>query len=221
MEVGCLILDDITKALGELDEEKLFNLIHEYISENPNEENAQLVVNACQEGTRIVGQIYQQGEYFVGDLIFAGELLTEIIDMLKPIMNHEPEKYIGKILLGTVHGDLHDIGKNIFRSMAEAAGFKVYDIGIDQQVSTFIQKVKEIKPDIVGMSGVLTLAIESMKETVDGLKEAGLRDTLKIIVGGNPVSQDSSEYIGADAYSTNASVGVNICKKWIEEKYNK
>lgn len=215
-----MILENITQALGELDEDKLFALINNYIDENPTEENAQMVVDACQRGTVIVGNFYEKGEYFVGDLIFAGELLTEVIDMLKPYINHEPEKHIGKILLGTVHGDLHDIGKNIFRSMAEAAGFKVYDIGIDQQVSTFIQKVKEVKPDIVGLSGVLTLALEAMSQTVKALEEEGLRDSIKIIIGGNPVSEESCNYIGADAYSTNASEGVKVCEKWMEEKHN-
>lgn len=212
-----MILDEITKALGELDEDKLFELIKEYLSDNPTEDNAVKVVAYCQEGTKIVGDLYQKGEYFVGDLIFAGELLSEVIDIIKPIIRVEGEGFIGKILLGTVHGDLHDIGKNIFGNMAEAAGFKVYDIGIDQQVETFIQKVKEINPDIVGMSGVLTLAINAMKETVDALEEAGLRDKLKIIVGGNPVTEEAAEYIGADAFSVNAFEGVNICKKWMEE----
>ncbi|MPW26290.1 cobalamin-binding protein [Alkalibaculum sp. M08DMB] len=213
-----MILEDITSALGELDEELLFRLINEYLSSDPSEEKANKIISYCQEGTKIVGERYHMGEYFVGDLIFAGELLTEVIDMVKPYLIHESSEYIGKILLGTVHGDLHDIGKNIFKSMCEAAGFKVYDIGIDQKESTFVQKVREIKPDIVGMSGILTVAIEAMKETVDALKEAGLRDNLKIIIGGNPVNIEASNYIGADAFSVNSNEGVNICIDWMKEK---
>lgn len=214
-----MILEEITSAVGELDEDKLFLLIDEYLAVEPSEAKAQEVIASCQEGTKIVGERYHMGEYFVGDLIFAGELLTEVIDLLKPLILHESNVHIGKILLGTVQGDLHDIGKNIFKGMCEAAGFKVYDIGIDQKVSTFVQKVREIKPDIVGMSGVLTLAIDAMKETVDALIEAGLRKDIKIIVGGNPLSLESATYIGADAYSVNANEGVQICKDWVEHKY--
>ncbi len=117
--------------------------------------------------------------------------------------------------MGTDEGDLHDIGKNIFRSMAEAAGFNVLDLGIDQPASEFVRRVKEVNPEIVGMSGVLTLALESMKNTVDALKEAGLRENVKIIIGGNPVTNNACEQIGADAFTTNAAEGVKICQKWV------
>jgi len=118
----------------------------------------------------------------------------------------------GKILLGTVKGDLHDIGKNIFRSMAEAAGFDVVDIGIDVDIEEFVGQAQKIKPDIIGFSGVLTLAIDSMKETADALKAAGV--TSKIVIGGNPATKEACEYIGADAFTTNAAEGVKICQGW-------
>ena len=153
----------LTDAVGALDEEKVMSLLRDFLATNPTAGDAQQVVNACQQGMAIVGDLFEQGEYFVGDLIFAGELLTNAIEILKPVIGQESSEKIGKIVLGTVHGDLHDIGKNIFRSMAEAAGFEVHDIGIDQPPSAFVDKVKEVNPDIVGMSGVLTLALESMK----------------------------------------------------------
>jgi methanogenic corrinoid protein MtbC1 len=112
-----------------------------------------------------------------------------------------------------VHGDLHDIGKNIFKSMSEAAGFKVVDIGIDVEVDTFVEKAKEVNPQIIGMSGVLTLAIDSMKDTVDALKAAGV--SAKIIIGGNPVTKEASEFVGSDAFTTNAAEGVKICQAWV------
>jgi len=211
-----MILEEISKAIGELEEDLLFQLINEYLSVDPSAQKAQEIIAYCQKGTKEVGEKYHMGEYFVGDLIYSGELLTEVIDLLKPLIIREPDIYIGKILLGTVQGDLHDIGKNIFKSMCEAAGFEVLDIGIDQQVSTFVQKVREFKPDIVGMSGVLTIAIEAMKGTVDGLNKAGLRDGIKIIVGGNSLSEEAADYIGADAFSLNANDGVQICIDWIE-----
>lgn len=209
-------LNELKKAVGELEEEKVMGMLTEFVSSNPTEEEAQKIVNACQEGMGIVGDLFEKGEYFVGDLIFAGELLTEAINTLKPVIGAKSDTKAGKIVLGTVHGDLHDIGKNIFRSMAEAAGFEVHDLGIDQPASAFVKKVKEINPNIVGMSGVLTLAIESMKSTVEELKQAGLRDRVKIIIGGNPVTKEACEYVGADAFTTNAAEGVKICQGWVK-----
>jgi methanogenic corrinoid protein MtbC1 len=209
-------LKEITTAIGELEEEKVLEMLNDFVSNSPTEEEALKVVGACQEGMAMVGNLFESGEYFVGDLIFAGELLTEAIDLLKPVIGSGGSAKVGSIVLGTVHGDLHDIGKNIYKSMSEAAGFEVYDIGIDQSPKAFIDKVKEVKPNIVGMSGVLTLALEAMKDTVEGLKEAGLRDSVKVIIGGNPVTKEACEHIGADAFTTNAAEGVKIAQDWVK-----
>jgi methanogenic corrinoid protein MtbC1 len=209
-------LQALTKAVGELDEEKVLSILHDFVAANPSEEEAQKAVTACQSGMGIVGELFEQGEYFVGDLIFAGELLNGAIEVLKPVLGSVSGSKIGRILLGTVAGDLHDIGKNIFRSMSEAAGFDVYDLGIDVPAKTFVEKVNEMKPDIVGLSGVLTLALESMKVTVDSLKGAGVRENVKVIIGGNPVTKEACQQIGADAFTTNAAEGVKICRGWVE-----
>lgn len=209
-------LKKISELVGELEEDELLKVLNEFVSSNPSEEDAQKVVSACQEGMAKVGDLFEAGDYFVGDLIFAGELLTEAIDMLKPVIGSESAAKVGTMVIGTVHGDLHDIGKNIFKSMSEAAGFEVVDLGIDQPVSAFVDKAKELKPDIIGMSGVLTLALESMKDTVDALKEAGLRDDVKIIIGGNPVTKEACVHIGADAFTTNAAEGVKISQAWVK-----
>lgn len=211
-----LDFEALTKAVGELDEEEVLKQLEAFIAASPSEEEAQKAVTACQNGMAIVGDLFEKGEYFVGDLIFAGELLTNAINTLKPVIGGKKAATIGKIVLGTVAGDLHDIGKNIFKSMAEAAGFEVYDLGIDQPPENFVEKVKEVKPEIVGMSGVLTLALESMKQTVDALKEAGVRDEVKVIIGGNPVTKEACEQIGADAFTTNAAEGVKICQSWVQ-----
>lgn len=208
-------LQVLTQAVGDLEENKILEILNEFVSSDPGIEEAQKVVNACQQGMTIVGELFESGIYFVGDLIFAGELLTKAIDMLKPILGNEASAKIGTIVLGTVQGDLHDIGKNIFRGMAEAAGFEIYDLGIDVPAGVFVEKVKEIKPQIVGMSGVLTLALDAMKTTVQALTEAGLRDDLKIIIGGNPVTEEASRNIGSDAFTTNAADGVKICQEWV------
>lgn len=211
-----LDFEALTKAVGELDEEEVLKQLEAFVAASPSEEEAQKAVTACQNGMAIVGDLFEKGEYFVGDLIFAGELLTNAINTLKPVIGGKKAATIGKIVLGTVAGDLHDIGKNIFKSMAEAAGFEVYDLGIDQPPENFVEKVKEVKPEIVGMSGVLTLALESMKQTVDALKEAGVRDEVKVIIGGNPVTKEACEQIGADSFTTNAAEGVKICQSWVQ-----
>lgn len=208
-----LNLKVLTKALGELEEEQVLALLEEFVAAEPSEAEALEAVAACQAGMSIVGERFEQAEYFVGDLIFAGELLTEAISVLKPALGAGGSTVIGTILLGTVHGDLHDIGKNIFRSMSEAAGFEVIDIGIDVAIDEFVIKAQEVKPQIIGMSGVLTLAIDSMKETTNALKQAGV--DAKIIIGGNPVNQESCEFVGADAFTTNAAEGVKICQGWV------
>lgn len=208
-----LDLKVLTQALGDLEEDQVMDLLKEFVATNPSEADALEAVGACQDGMAIVGERFENGEYFVGDLIFAGELLTEAINVLKPSLGSGASTVVGTILLGTVHGDLHDIGKNIFRSMSEAAGFEVVDIGIDVAVEEFVAKAKEVKPQIIGMSGVLTLAIDSMKETVDALKAGGV--DAKIIIGGNPVTKEACEYVGADAFTTNAAEGVKICQEWL------
>jgi methanogenic corrinoid protein MtbC1 len=213
-----LDLNALAKAVGSLEEEKIQILLKEFIKENPTAAQAQAAISACQDGMGIVGDLFEQGEFFVGDLMFAGELLTGVVEMLKPVIGSNVSQKTGKIVLGTVHKDLHDIGKNIFRGMAIAAGFEVYDLGIDQPVSAFVDKVKEVQPDIVGLSGVLTLAIDSMKETIDALKAAGLRDAVKVTIGGACASEDAMVVSGADAWSTNAAEGVKVCLNWVKNK---
>lgn len=205
----------LTETVGNLDEDKLMEMLNSFIDSKPSEGEAQAVVVACQQGMAKVGDLFESGEYFVGDLIFAGELLTQSMDILKPVIGGSNTAKIGKMVLGTVEGDLHDIGKNIFKSMAEAAGFEVYDLGIDQSASAFVEKVKEVQPNIVGMSGVLTLALEAMEKTVEELKKAGVRDSLKIIIGGNPVTTEACQQIGADAFTTNAAEGLKIAQGWV------
>lgn len=207
-----LDLKRLTETLGDLEEDQVLDMLKEFAANNPTEAEALEAVGACQAGMGVVGERFENGEYFVGDLIFAGELLTEAINVLKPALGAGASTIIGTILLGTVHGDLHDIGKNIFKSMSEAAGFQVVDLGIDVEVEEFVSKAKEIKPLIIGMSGVLTLAIDSMKETVDALKTAGVDS--KIIIGGTPVNKEACELVGADGFTSNAAEGVKICQGW-------
>ena len=208
-------LNALTQAMSDLDEDTVNEAVKEVLAKEDNANDAQELIKAFQQGMTKVGERFDSGEYFIGDLIFAGEILQAAMDELKTALAGNSEAKSAKIVLATVAGDLHDIGKNIFRTMAEASGFEVFDLGIDVPVNQIVDKVKEVNPEIVGLSGVLTLALDSMKETVDGLKAEGVRDNLKVIIGGVPVNEIVCKSIGADDFSTNAADGVKICQRWV------
>ena len=208
-------LAKLKQTVGDLDEDTVNKMLGEFLASKPSGDDARKVVEACQQGMEVVGSNFEKGEYFVGDLIFAGELLTSAIEKLKPLLGSGGTGNRGVIVLGTVEGDIHDIGKNIFKGMAEAAGFKVVDIGIDKAPAVFVDAVKANKPKVVGFSGVLTLSIDSMKRTLQAFKDAGLRDGVKVIIGGNAVNEEACKYVGADAWSKNAAEAVKTCGKWV------
>jgi len=204
----------LKQALGDLEEGKVEALLNEFIAGTPSEEEAQQVVEACQQGMETVGDNFEAGTYFVGDLMYAAQILMNSLEKLEPFLSAGPDRTAkGVMVLGTVAGDIHDIGKNIYKALSEAAGFKVIDIGIDQPASAFIDAIKANDPKIVGLSGVLTLSIASMKDIIDALKEAGLRDNVKVMIGGNAVSAETCEHVGADYWSKNAAASV---KKGLE-----
>jgi methanogenic corrinoid protein MtbC1 len=141
--------------------------------------------------------------------------MSKAANALKPYLSRDSGKTVGKLLLCTVEGDIHDIGKNILRSLLEASGIEVIDLGVDVAPNAIIDAVKEHNISVLAMSGVLILAIDSMKATVDALKEAGLRDKVKVIIGGASVTADFCKIVEADAWSVNATEGVSICRKWL------
>nr|AAL87795.1 unknown [Desulfitobacterium hafniense DCB-2] len=200
--------------MSDLDEGAI-NEVVDKVMAKADADAAQELIKAFQQGMTKVGERFDSGEYFIGDLIFAGEILQAAMDKLKPALSGDALEKRAKIVLATVEGDLHDIGKNIFRTMAEASGFEVFDLGIDVPVKIIVDKVKEVNPEIVGLSGVLTLALDSMRETVDALKAEGLRNDLKVIIGGVPVNENVCQRVGADDFSTNAADGVKICQRWV------
>ena len=177
------------------------------------------MLEICRAAMDIVGKRFEEQEYFVPELILAGEMLEQIGDMVKPLIAQaaegEKKESFGKVLIGTVHGDLHDIGKNIVTFMLDVNGFEVIDLGIDVPAEKFIQTIKDEKPPVVGLSGFLTLAFDSMKETIEAIAQEGLRDDIKIMIGGGQVDQQICDYTGADAYGVNAMQAVNKCKEWL------
>lgn len=181
------------------------------------------VLELCREAMDIVGKRFEEKEYFLPELILAGEMLDHIGRMAKPLLEQSPDKpsnKLGRVLIGTVHGDLHDIGKNIVTFMLDINGFEVKDLGIDVPVATFIDEIKAFKPDVVALSGFLTLAFDSMKETIEAIKAAGLRDTLKIQIGGGQIDETIRAYTGADGFGLNAVDAVTFSRKCMGEVHH-
>lgn len=203
--------DKIKTDIGDLDEDAVIAGIKEIIEGGGD---AQKVMQACQDGMITVGDRFETGEYFIGDLIFAGEIMQAAAELLKPHLSGDSSDNIGKIIFCTVQGDIHDIGKNIVRTLLESGGFDVIDLGVDVPAQKVANAIRENGAKIVALSGVLTLAVESMKKTVELLAQEGLRDGVKIIVGGACISADSCEIIGADAWAYNPQDGVKICREW-------
>jgi len=175
------------------------------------------VLELCRTAMDIVGKRFAEGEYFLPELVLAGEMLETIGVIAKPLIKQraggEPQR-LARVLIGTVHGDLHDIGKNIVTFMLDINGFEVKDIGVDVPVATFIDEINDFKPQVVGLSGFLTLAFDSMKETIDAIAGAGLRDDMKIMIGGGQIDETVRAYTGADAFGRNAVDAVTLCKGW-------
>ncbi|HIE13806.1 TPA: cobalamin-binding protein [Candidatus Bathyarchaeota archaeon] len=174
-----------------------------------------VVTEGMAKGMDIVGQKYEANEYFLAELIMAGETMKEGMKVLEPYLKAEEKKVLGKIVIGTVRGDLHDIGKNIAATLLSSAGFEIIDLGVDVSPEQFVEAVKKNKPDIVAMSALLTTTMMEMENTIKALEEAGLRDKVKIIIGGAPITTEYAKKIGADAAAKDAVDGVNICKSWV------
>ena len=178
------------------------------------------VLDACREAMAVIGHRYEEGSYFLPELLLAGEMLGQISDKVKPHLQAQAsaQKKLGRVVIGTVTGDIHDIGKNIVTFMLDANGFEVQDLGVDVPPAKFVEAIRDSKPQVVGLSGFLTLAFDAMKETIEAIKAAGLRDQVKIMIGGGQVNDQIQEYAGADAYGKDAVAGVSLAKKWVGAK---
>ena len=204
----------LAEAMGELDEDTVKDILQQVMDEGGGD--AQKAMEACQKGMDTVGKLFEEGEYFVGDLIYAGEIMTDAVGILKDaLISGDSAGPKTRMILCTVKNDLHDIGKNIVRSMLEANGFDVLDLGIDTPAEKIVETAKAEGIKIVALSGVLTLALDSMKATVQALKAAGL--DVKVIIGGAPVSAEACANIGADEWAHSPQKTVSTCRKWAEE----
>ncbi len=206
----------LVQLLADMQEDEALAIANRMLLEE--KANPMRVLELCRNAMDIVGKRFEAGEYFLPELVLAGEMLEKIGAVAKPLIKQGPDgeaKKLGKVLIGTVHGDLHDIGKNIVTFMLDINGFDVRDIGVDVPVKKFIEEINSYQPDVVGLSGFLTLAFDSMKETIAAFDSAGLRQRFKIMIGGGQVDETVLKYTGADALGVNAVEAVTLCRNWM------
>ena len=205
--------EKLAAAMGELDEDTVMEMVEEAAK---SEETANAAMQAMQKGMETVGDLFASGEYFVSDLIYAGEVITDAMNILKGAIAKKGDAKLGKLILCTVKDDLHDIGKNIVRAVLEAGGFEVLDLGVDVAPETIVETAKKENIKIIALSGILVLALDSMKATAEAFEKAGMRDQVKIIVGGATVTETSFASTGADAWAFAPQQTLDICKGWAQ-----
>lgn len=206
----------LVKAIADMDEGKALELANQMMADGVE---PMVILDSAREAMDIIGQRYEEGTYFLPELMMAGEMLNQITELVKPELGKVSDiERRGKVLIGTVEGDIHDIGKNIVSFMLDVNGFEVLDLGVDVSADKFLEAIREFKPQVVGLSGFLTLAFDVMKETIETIQKAGLRDDVKIMIGGGQVNEEIREFSGADAYGRDAMAGVTIAKEWTDAK---
>jgi methanogenic corrinoid protein MtbC1 len=202
--------DQLKQALSDLDEETALKLVQERLDAG---EDPLAIIADCREGMADVGKRYEANEYYVSELIMAGEVFKQAMAKIGTKFQADSSAKRGSIVIGTVKGDIHDIGKDIVVSLLQAGNYNVIDLGVDTPPEKFVEAVKESGATIVGLSGLLTVSFDAMKETVAALKNAGL--PVKVMVGGGPVTEQVRAYVGADAFGADAQAAVALCGQWI------
>jgi len=206
----------LSKALAEA----LANFKRDYVLKTvknrlENGEDPMRLVQELQKGMSLVGEKFDKGDYFLSELMMSADLFTRAMKLVEPRLEKTAQEIVGKIVMGTPKGDIHDIGKNIFSTVAKGAGFEVHDLGVDVPVERFLEAIEEIEPQILGFSVLITTAFEPMKEVVDSLVEKGLRERIKVIVGGGVTTETVLRYVGADGQTIDALEGLKLCKKFV------
>ncbi len=202
----------LVEAMANMKEEEALQIVDELLAAG---EDPQKILDLSSEAMQVVGERYQEGSYFLPELIMSGEMLRKIGDILKPklVAQKGESKKLGTVVLGTVRGDIHDIGKDIVGFMLEVNGFEVHDLGIDQPEEAFVKAVADYKPQVLALSGFLSVAFDSMKSTIEQVEAAGLRQGLKVIIGGGQMDDTVRKYTGADAYGEDAMAAVTYAKE--------
>jgi len=203
---------ELIELMADLREAESIALVKERVQKG---EDPMKILDEARAAMETVGKRFEKCEYFIPDLMMAGEILRQISEIVKPLVTAGGGKKFGKVMIGTVAGDIHNIGKDIVTFMLDVSGFEVLDLGIDVPVEVFVEKAKAFQPQVIGLSGLLTLAFDSMKQTVEALEKAGLRDKVKIMIGGGQIDEEVKKHTKADAYGKDAMAAVTLCKQWI------
>ena len=210
------MLEDLAKGFVELKREEVFETIKTRVE---NGEDALKILDEARLGMVAVGDHFQKGDLFLAEMMLSAEIFKEAITILKPYMdNSRPREARGKVVLATLKGDIHDLGKNILATFLEGQGFEVFDLGVDVEPSVLVEKCKQVRPDFVGFSALVTTVFESMRIAADLLEEVGLREKIKLMVGGGVTNSTLKEHLKADFQTTDAMAGVSYCLKIMEEK---
>lgn len=205
----------LVKALSDLEEELVLRLVQERLAAG---EDPLAILADCREGMADVGRRYEDNEYYVSDLIMAGEVFKQANALISEHIEVESGETRGTVVIGTVQGDIHDIGKDLVVGLLKAANYTVVDLGVDVPPAKFVEALQVNDAPVVGLSGLLTVSFDSMKETVAALEAAGLRGKVKVMVGGGPVTEQVRAYVGADALGADAQAAVSLCNGWIEAR---
>jgi 5-methyltetrahydrofolate--homocysteine methyltransferase len=208
-------LDTITETLIAGDGETLQQLVKEALDAGVSASS--ILDNGLIAGMDIVGEKMESGDMFIPEVLMAAQAMSESVDILKPLLSEGQSSSAGKVIIGTVKGDLHDIGKNLVKMMLESAGFETIDLGVDISPEDFVKAIVDNKPDIVGLSALLTTTMPMMKRSIQTIEESGLRKDLKIIVGGAPVNQAFADEIGADGYAPDAGAASKLAKSLLRK----
>jgi methylmalonyl-CoA mutase cobalamin-binding domain/chain len=207
----------LAHLIADLEEDTVLELVQQRLEAG---NDPLQIINECNEGMREVGQRYEKGEYFVAGLIMSGEIFREVVELVQPLIEQQSEgNASGRVLVGTVSGDIHDIGKNMFGMLLSCHGFDVIDLGVDVPPDVFAAKVIEKKPDIVGLSGLITASFETMKDTVTALRTQAEEHQLSfpVIIGGGMINDQVCQYVGADYWMPDAMAGVRLCEELLSK----
>ena len=205
--------DDLVGALADLREEEALALVQARLDAG---DDPLSIFDDARRAMEVVGERFAASEYFIPELVYAGEILKEISVLVKPRLESGADvARLGKVVIGTVAGDIHDIGKDIVVFMLDVNGFDVLDLGVDVPAEKFVATIEESGSTVVGLSGFLTLAFQSMKDTIAAIEQAGLRDRVKVMIGGGPIDEQVRSFTGADAFGTDAMAAVDLAKGWI------
>ena len=204
--------------VAELNEQAVLALVQERLADG---DDPLSIVEECQEGMRRVGEFYEQGRYYLAGLIMAGEIFREVMELAQPAIEAQISGGgSGQVLLGTVQGDIHDIGKNIQGMLLRCHGFTVYDLGVDVPPARFLAEATKIRPDIVGLSGLLTISFDVMRDTVALIRDASVPELadVPVIIGGTSINEQVCQYVGADYWIVNSMEGVRLCQRLLADK---